>query len=258
MYKKSFLVTVIIVVIVTATTVSSETVIFQDDFESSKINRWEQEFCCQHSVKFIASPTNLGREKSTSLKFELRKNDPELNLGKRSELALKSVSLSVAYTYNFSLFLPKNYASDRSFEILAQWHGLPDFDLGETWRSPPLALRTESGRFKLERNWDEEEVTLNINRHQQIVDLGAYTPEKWTDWQFKIFWSAQRDGAIEVWQDDKLAWSHRGANTYNDRLGPYFKIGIYKPDWKHKPENSTVSDRTVYFDDVSIARSNHH
>ncbi|MEO1691950.1 MAG: polysaccharide lyase [Cyanobacteria bacterium J06631_6] len=252
MQKKSWLIIVIIFTFTAVTSVSSQTIVFQDDFESAKIEHWEQEICCQHSVSFATFGINSEAEKSTRLKFTLRKNDPELNLGKRAELALKSVFLAKIYTYNFRLLLPENYASDRSFEILAQWHGLPDFDLGETWRSPPLALRTADGDFWLERNWDEHQVTLNRDRQQELINLGAYTTGKWVDWQFQVRWSAQADGLIKVWQDGRLAWSHRGANTYNDRQGPYFKIGIYKPDWKYKPENSTVSDRTVYFDDVLI------
>ncbi|MEO1669845.1 MAG: polysaccharide lyase [Cyanobacteria bacterium J06631_2] len=255
MHKKNLLIFTVIFVIIVASGITAQETIFKDDFELAKIEQWDQEFCCEHSVDFVTVTENLGQERATYLKFELRKNDPELNLGKRSELALKSVSLSSLYTYSFSLFLPRNYEADRSFEILAQWHGLPDFELGETWRSPPLALRTENGRFKLERNWDEEQVTVNSDRQQELIDLGAYTPGKLTDWQFQVFWSPQADGSIKVWQNNALVWSHQGANTYNDRQGPYFKIGIYKPDWKYQPEKSSVSNRTVYFDDVLITNN---
>ena len=258
MHKKKFLILAIVLAIITATMVTSQGVVFWDDFESAKIDQWSQEFCCQHSASFVTTGENreqVESEKSTFIQFELRKNDPEINLGKRAELALKSVFLQRSYTYSFRLFLPRDYDADRSFEILAQWHGLPDFDLGETWRSPPLALRTENGNFKLERNWDSQQVTLNSDRQQELIDLGAYTPGKWSDWRFQVTWSPQADGLIKVWQNNTLVWWHQGANTYNDRQGPYFKIGIYKPDWKYKPENSTVSDRTVYFDDVLITNN---
>ena len=48
--------------------------------------------------------------------------------------------------YGFSIYLPDSYIPDSISEIAAQWHGVPDFDLGEDWRNPLLALHTTNGQ----------------------------------------------------------------------------------------------------------------
>lgn len=150
------------------------------------------------------------------------------------------------------MFLPKQYRRDPSFEILAQWHGLPDFDLGETWRSPLLALRTQNGNFILERNWDEKLITINSDLQTEMVNLSQYQNGRWTDWIFQIKWSYEADGLINIWQNGHLIYKHRGANTYKDKIRTYFKIRIYKPDWKHNPHKSQTILRSAYYDNILI------
>ena len=227
-------------------------VVFRDNFESQSTKKWDREFCCQHSLSFERTPQIENRSGSKAIRFVLKKHDREINIGKRAELALKSVPTKSEYTYQFSLFIPEKYRLDSSFEILAQWHGLPDVDLGETWRSPPLALQTRNGNFELIRNWDDKPVTINEQRSREIISLGKYTTGKWSDWKFHVKWSYESDGLIEVWQDEQPVFSKQGANTYNDQKGTYFKIGIYKPDWKYSPQKSQRSQRTVFYDDVII------
>ena len=44
-----------------------------------------------------------------------------------------------------------------------------------------------------------------------------------------------------------------GINTYNDRLGLRFKVGIYKPVWNDPDgSDSRVSERTVYHDEIRV------
>ena len=129
---------------------------------------------------------------------------------------------------------------------------MPDFDLGETWRSPPLALQTRNGKFELIRSWDSQAITINEQREQETITLGNYSPGKWSNWKFHVKWSYESDGAIEVWQNKKLVFTKKGANTYNDKKGTYFKIGIYKPDWKYNPAKSNQTNRVVFYDNVAI------
>lgn len=41
------------------------------------------------------------------------------------------VQIGGEYWYGFSIYLPEDYVADAIWEIVAQWHGRPDFDLGE-------------------------------------------------------------------------------------------------------------------------------
>ena len=53
-------------------------------------------------MSFVQTPQNISNKGHSSIKFILRKNDPEI--------ALKSVPTRSEYTYEFSLFLPQNIA----------------------------------------------------------------------------------------------------------------------------------------------------
>lgn len=93
---------------------------------------------------------------------------------------------------------------------------------------------------------------INHSGGKEKIDLGPYEAGTWTNWKFHVKWSYQSDGLVEIWKDGQLVVSKTGPNTYNDRQGPYFKIGIYKPDWKYKPQKSNTTQRVIYFDEVRV------
>lgn len=233
--------------------VKSDTLIFLSNFESG-FSEWGVEACCSHSIQTVNSPVRAGEQ---AVRFFLQKDDPRIAGSKRTELKLGEVPANSERWYSFSVFLPADYQQDPSGEIIAQWHDLPDRDLGESWKFPALCLNTKNGRFGLFRTWDSKQVTLNnATEGQETVDLGPYQTGKWTDFVFHVKWSSRSDGRFEVWQDGKLVVSRNGPNYYNDKRGPYLKIGIYKGDWKNHPENSTVTERTLYYDEVRIGDAN--
>lgn len=69
---------------------------------------------------------------------------------------------------------------------------------------------------------------------------------------FKVRWSSDSNGRLEVYQNGKLVVRKAGPNSHNDALGPASKIGIYKPDWKYRPQESKTRQREVYFDRVRV------
>ncbi|WP_091979686.1 heparin lyase I family protein [Pseudoalteromonas denitrificans] len=91
------------------------------------------------------------------------------------------------------------------------------------------------------------------SRLPRELALGAYKVAQWSTWKFHIIWSHLNNGLIEVWKDNKQVISHQGPNCFNDNLGPYFKIGLYK-GWKNNSNQSKVSQRTLYFDDITITK----
>lgn len=213
---------------------------------------WSPELCCPHSGEVVPSPGRTG----SAVRFTLFRSDPDVATSRRAELRLQPVPPNSSYTYRFSVFLPDSYVSDRSFEIVSQWHNVPDTDLQESWRSPPLALLTQGGGWKLHRRWDPNPVTLNNQPGQgggtETIDLGRYQPNSWTNWRINVRWSHQSDGWLEVWQNERRIYHHRGPNRYNDVQGPYLKIGLYKPDWKYHPLRSQLNQRVIYFDAISV------
>ncbi len=157
--------------------------------------------------------------------------------------------------YGFSVFLPDSYVSDPVWEIVAQWHGRPDFDLGEDWRNPPLALHTSNGVWTLSNIWDAKENTFESGERvydgSRRFELGPYDTGRWTDWVFHVKWAYEDDGILQVWQDGRLVVDAPGPNTFNDQQGPYFKMGIYK-GWKDPETPGNVDTRLLFHDEVRI------
>lgn len=224
------------------------------NFESGNFSGWYKELCCSHSaVVSTSSPVRDGRY---SVKFTLKKTDPDIATSKRAELRHGYVPANSAYTYRFSNFLPTSFTKDPSMEIVAQWHNVPDYSIGEKHPSPPLYLRTMNGRLYLGRRWDPNRLTVNNTPGKgggtEMLDLGPYQVGTWTDWKFYVKWSYKSDGVVQIWKNGSLIKSIYGPNTYNDAKGPYFKVGIYKPDWKYNPSRSTTTQRVIYYDAVRM------
>ena len=186
--------------------------------------------------------------------FTLNKTDKTVYDGKRSEVLFAAEkSVPVERWYGFNIFLPKSFVVDDLPEILAQWHATPDFDLGEDYRSPPIALTVQNGSWLLDTRWATNAVNTNSNvTGREVKDLGKTETEKWTQWVFHIVFSYKNDGLIELWKDGKLVYTRKGPNYYNDKIGPYLKFGIYKWEWLKTDIKTVTNQRIVYFGDVKL------
>lgn len=244
---------------------AQSTWIFNSDFENNSISGWSTETAAvPYAAQFVTSPFPV-RSGTKAMRFELRRNDPDVAGSRRAELSRFGMVQNGEYWYAFSVFLPTDYALDRSPEVLAQWHNYPDFNLGETWMSPPLTLRTSAGRWAISRLWDDAAISSNLSvgakGNIRVHDLGVYDSDKgrWTNWVFRVKWGwlASQNPKLEVYKNGVLVLNQNGLpNTTNDSTAPYFKIGIYKWDWKEDPQRSDTHGRVVYFDRVAIGNSN--
>lgn len=228
--------------------------LFTDTFSNGISGEWDREASRSYSIQ-----TDSSGRSGNAVRFELRRSDPDVHGSKRSELALNPIPANSEMWYGFSAKLAPDWKDDpSSFEIVAQWHEIPDWNLGEDWRSPPLSLSVRGGNiWRISNRWDTKALTIN-NTPEGTANLweGKYEPGKWVDWVFHVKWSHRTDGLIQVWKNGQQIVNRTGPNTYNDQTGPYFKMGIYKPDWKYKPSASTVDTRVISFDEVKIGDRN--
>jgi hypothetical protein len=247
---KALSLAVSITLLATSIRCATASVFFSSGFESGFAG-WVIDTCCDYSLTQVSSPKRAG---NYAARFELHKDDPDVQTSRRSELGTTPVPVNSDFTYQFSIFLPPDYQKDPLGEILAQWHSVPDFKLGETWPGgPPLYLSTTNGNWTVSRNWDSKQVTIPFHPGgKENINVGAYQRGVWTDWKFHIRWSAFSDGLIEIWKNDQLVLKKIGPNTYNDLRGPYFRIGIYKSGWKYAPDKSNTTQRVVYFDQINL------
>jgi hypothetical protein len=220
---------------------------FEDvtDFE-----KWTKETCRPGS---LGISTEVARKGRSSARFEFSKADVTDHEGfVRSELRLGSETDNERW-YGFSNYLPHDFISDPMAENIAQWHEVPDWDLGEKWRSPPIALGIENDRYYVKILWAAAPVNTNKTKDgERKDDLGPVDRDKWNDWVFHIKFSYRSDGILEIWKNRKNIFTYNGPNSFNDKHFPYFKIGIYKWGWKDWANYSPEEKRVLYYDEVRI------
>ena len=89
----------------------------------------------------MTSPVRAGRY---AVRIAWNRDQPMVNNGLRSEITRQGaggVHQEPDRWFKFSLLFPSDWQSDPvTQDIVVQWHQSPDRELGEAWRSPPLAL----------------------------------------------------------------------------------------------------------------------
>lgn len=222
--------------------------LFESDFESGDLTGWRPS---GNTPTVTDHPTRAGaRAMKTSLD---RTADP---IPYRTEVSGPSAEVGKEYWYGFSIFLPDDYVPDGIWEIVAQWHGVPDFDIGEDWRNPVLALSTTNGRWGWVNRWDAKRNTFAGGTREYggttHYDLGPYRTGVWTDWVVQVRWSYQADGILRVWKDGEKVIDQDGPNTFNDKDGPFFKMGLYKGWSDPNRPSDRVNRRTLYHDEFRM------
>ncbi|UCG59171.1 MAG: polysaccharide lyase [Phycisphaerales bacterium] len=222
---------------------------FRGDFETGSLEGWRTS---GNPPAVCSSPTRAG---AYAMKTSLdRRKD---KVAYRTEVSGPASQIGKEYWYGFSILLPEDYVPDNIWEIVAQWHGVPDFDIGENWRNPVMALSTTGGKWGFVSRWDSKRNTFEGGKRSyggtKQYDLGAYATGVWTDWVVHVKWSHGSDGILGVWKNGQKVVTQGGPNAFNDKKGPYFKMGLYK-GWKDpKRQSDAVSSRVLYHDEFRMA-----
>ncbi|WP_344967754.1 heparin lyase I family protein [Streptosporangium fragile] len=187
-----------------------------------------------HGATVVTGPV---RDGSYAARFQLNRDDPIHSSSKRAEITQRDEQpLNVERWYGFSINLPASWAHDVSAEIVSQWH---QCDRDCPGGSPPLALLTDEGRWKIDFRGD-------------IIDLGRYTTGTWTDWVFHVKWRTDSSGLLEVWRGGQMVLQRTGATHPGGPRSPYFKFGIYKWDWNNPSKPSDTSQRVMFYDALRL------
>ena len=223
--------------------------IFIGDFETGDLSKWH---ISGNSPGITTSPTRAGKY---AMKTSLDRYKDKVSY--RTEVSGPGSKVGNEYWYGFSIFLPKGYATDNIWEIVAQWHGVPNFKIGENWRNPVMALYTSGGKWSLVNRWDAKENTFESGKREyggtKKYDFGVYDTGVWTDWVIHVKWSYGADGFLDIWKNGKKILDQKGPNAFNDDRGPYFKMGIYK-GWRDKKRPcDAVTKRLLYHDEFRMA-----
>jgi hypothetical protein len=247
-------------------TSSSENLSITRTFESGTLDG----FRCSGNCPDIVS--THAREGTKSLRSTVKRYESETPY--RTELILETDSGSTNmatpntdYWYGWSIYLPTTHSATEVHEIVAQFHALRDSELAEEPRNPPLLFATRRGHWIIESRFDSNQFTQKGPDGKFIYsgfkrwDIGEYETGVWTDFVAHIKWTHENDdGIIEIWMNGEKIIEAHGPNTYNDKLYPYFKMGLYIPAFRCEQgdicaPDSTESVRTVYHDEFRTAKS---
>jgi hypothetical protein len=226
--------------------------LLESTFEhGKKFTDWSMEVCRPDAITVSKKVFRKGRY---SARIEFAQTDPLLYNGfMRAELKQKFPSDTTGELwYGFSHYL-EDWVCDSYPEVVAQWHEIPDFDLGETWRSPPISLEIKDNRYTVKVLWASNAVNTNQTKDgEQFYDVGPVKSNVWVDWVFHIKFRYDSTGVLEVWRNKKKVLTRNGPNSYNDKHWPYFKLGIYKWPWAGGGSNSPESQRVLFLDEVRV------
>lgn len=198
--------------------------------------------------------TQHKREGGKAMRFEWRLNNVAEgnNTSKKAHLfTLKDPTAHEDRWWGFSTYLPSDgMARDHQQEIIAQWHGTPDGIPGrrEAYRNPPITLSVNKDRMKVSWIYDAREITPQgwDDWDRTTVDVGFATKDQWIDWVFRIKWAPLGGGVLQVWRNAVPVVNKQNIKIgFNDLLGTYFGIGIYK--WTGR---SKYNKRVIWFDSV--------
>ena len=219
--------------------------------DASGFSHWVKEVCRPEAITLSDAVSRKGRY---SARFEFTKTDPLLYNGfVRAEI---KQGFPMDHTgeawYGFSHYL-ENWICDPRAEVVAQWHEIPDWDLGENWRSPPVSLEIKDNRYTVKVLWASQPVNTNKTKDgERFYDLGPVRSDVWVDWVFHIKFRYDETGVLEVWKNKKKLLTRKGPNAYNDKNWPYFKLGIYKWSWAGGGKSSPESQRVLFLDEVRV------
>lgn len=161
--------------------------------------------------------------------FSISPSDPKISDGLRAELRdLYVASPDEAIQYRFNTYVPAAPVFDGLPRlVLAQWHDRKED--GERAQRPPLSLRVIDGQLKL-MVWNDEVWKQQGPNGDGLVIYSQPVGSKpmWLEQVYKVRWSANGNGRVEVWWNGHRVADYRGAIGYgDDSFGPYFKFGVY-------------------------------
>lgn len=205
--------------IITPPPATTDSVLFSDDFSSGNSNKWQrQNIDGNGSITF----TNLP---SLNSPYAVKFTVPNDGVSYRAELATDTLPYGT-YRYRFAVYVPTNWVQDTLGTIVAQWHGYKLINGNDI--NPPVSLAIKSNNFVLNINTLQTPTTTT----KQTFNLAELQTGVWNQFDVRIAWStASQTGTVALYNNGQLLKNYSGINNYGQIRPPYFKIGIYKPEW---------------------------
>lgn len=201
-----------------------------------------------------------------SVKFPLSYYGSKIN--KRTELSLsrpeagnlRNLEYGQEYWVGFAIYIPDGWIPDteKNRDGIMQFHGVPDTDLGEAYRNPTMSISIQQDAFFFQSIWSAERVNKEEGGKQRTdgafgLQVAKYKTGQWNEivLHFKVSYTG--DGFSEVWINNNKVFSRQNVgNAFNDKIGPYIKIGNYKSLWGIDHVTNGITSRVYWMDEIRI------
>lgn len=180
-----------------------------------------------------------------------------------SQLVLKEpftqFEIGKEHWFAFAIYLPTEFEPDSvAADLIWELHGRKDGNLGEEARNAPLSIRIQDTRWKITYKKDSRVVNDKNYEEEGNKFVGNYNTGKWTTFVINTLWDYNPRGYAKIWKDGELVFTKTNGVGFNDVIGPYIKIGLYKSKWGNASWSgpTDVSSRLLYIDDFRVGDAN--
>ena len=213
------------------------------------------------------------------LRFEVRGGDfydnplapPELDdeaQGKnRSELtSLKHMQFERKFTLEYDFLIESGAQNTAAWMLLTQFHQYEDINPDGSLKdsglaSPPFAVQMRGERMEISARTDPNAVTQatpprltqpgydGAGVETMYLDTNPVARDTWINLKIEIVfdWDPAGAGMLKVTRDGVVLVDYEGPIGYNDQIGPYLQMGVYR---EAVDETFAVQFRNVqYFGD---------
>lgn len=197
-------------------------------------------------------------QQGENLRFELRSGETWSSSKTASESFRSEASSNVLMNFNtgyhvsYDFMIEPGAANTAKWMNLVQLHGSPDAGDSSTL-GPVLAMQLQGERIRFVTRSDANATTTArpTDRIQFTDDTDIIRGKYYhVDMDMKL--SPSGDGYLTVKIDGETVVKYTGAIGYNDALGPYWKVGIYRED---VPETVAMHIQDFHVNGGSLAPS---
>lgn len=241
---------------------AEEKVIFQDDFQSGSLARWNISEDDRYNLP-ANTPERLQIVDAPGLaagRKAVRFVVPRAPDSFRAEISLPHEKGFRERWYAARILVPKEWVIERHAkgnDIVIQWHAIPGKG---TATYPNLEISVGGDRWFLRQSFG----TALASPTRKNQRLGVVKPGVWTAWVIHARWSPGDDGLLQAWQNGELVFEAKGPNVYGDigvEYTPYMKTGIYHPEWHldtdrkravFAADQPDATSRTTFVTDIKV------
>jgi Ca2+-binding RTX toxin-like protein len=167
-----------------------------------------------------------------TMRFELRSGDHWANDRsgvERSEIAsYKKLDIGKTYTVSYKFMVEPGQPNSADWLVLGQLHSTEDsYDSGV---SPPSGINLIGERMEIHVRWSTPARTdwSNVKTKSLYTDAQNIKRGHWYDIKMTVKFDPFGNGILDIWRDGDQLVNYRGPLGYNDKIGPYWKHGVYR------------------------------